>query len=485
MDRAFRHEFPYLFAGAAFVAVDMIAGALAVLRRKHEALLLYFALFASLYGLRVWLQLDLVSFTLNKSALLLRFHSVVNYLMPVPALFFLSSAGLLRRFAKIALYGYAAIGIVLVLAVCVWGPSPRYDLTNQTAAAITLLILGAGLLRRSSPIGSDLVAIRRGLLIAIVFALFDNLCRTMSFDWPTIEPLGVAVFLATLGYVTARRILEKDQQLNDIQCELEVAKHIQTSILPLNFPASDHFQVAARYAPMASVAGDFYDYIFTEPGCAGLFIADVSGHGVPAALIASMVKLAAVFQRVDARHPAKFLSGMNATLCGNTREQFVTAAYVYLDSEAGCLRYAGAAHPPMLLLRGDITQEVEENGLMLGLFESAEYSEVSYPLAAGDRLLLYTDGIIEAANASGVAFGMERLAGLFRETASLSADQVADKIMKSARAWSVLQEDDLTVIVCDFAAMLNSPEEHKRPMPVVGDMEVGKRSRFTGAFRKV
>src|SRR5262249_36280151 len=147
-----------------------------------------------------------------------------------------------------------------------------------------------------------------------------------------IEPLGFAVFLASLGYVAARRTLEREQQLYEIQKELDVARSIQLSILPTEFPLSPHFQVAVRYVPMTSVAGDFYDHVVAAGGRAGLLIADVSGHGVPAALIASMVKLAAASQREMASDPSQFLLGINGVLCGNTQSQFVTAAYVYLDS---------------------------------------------------------------------------------------------------------------------------------------------------------
>lgn len=136
----------------------------------------------------------------------------------------------------------------------------------------------------------------------------------MSVSSAKVEAFGFAAFLSTLGYVDARRTLRRDQQLNEIQNELEVAGRIQLSILPAEFPNSTDFRVAARYVPMTSVAGDFYDYIVADDHQAGLLIADVSGHGVPAALIASMVKLAAASQRALAADPSRFLSGMKRKL---------------------------------------------------------------------------------------------------------------------------------------------------------------------------
>jgi sigma-B regulation protein RsbU (phosphoserine phosphatase) len=250
--------------------------------------------------------------------------------------------------------------------------------------------------------------------------------------------------------VAARRTLQRDQQLSEIQKELEVARRIQQSILPGAFPASENFRVAARYVPMTSVAGDFYDFIVADDKQAGLLIADVSGHGVPAALIASMVKLAASSQRTNAANPSVFLAGMNAALCGNTQNQFVTAAYVHLDSESGELRYSAAGHPAMLLLRRGEVLPIEENGLMLAAFDFATYVNVTHRLEPGDRLLLYTDGIVEAANVKGDFFGHDALCALLRQTTGVPTAAAADRIMATVQQWSKSQDDDLTVLVCDY-----------------------------------
>ena len=132
----------------------------------------------------------------------------------------------------------------------------------------------------------------------------------------------------------------------------------------------------------------------------------MSGHGVPAALLASMVKLAAASQRAVAAEPGRFLSGMNSALLGNTQNQFVTAAYVYLNSESGELRYSAAAHPPLLLVRDGRVTQIEENGLMLAAFDFASYSTAVHKLETDDRIVMYTDGVVEASNAAGDFFGL-------------------------------------------------------------------------------
>jgi sigma-B regulation protein RsbU (phosphoserine phosphatase) len=303
----------------------------------------------------------------------------------------------------------------------------------------------------ASSVTRDFAIIRRGLFIFAALAFWDNLSRPLHIPFHRVEPYGFVAFLGALGYVAARQTLERDQQLGEIQKELEVARRIQLSILPGEFPVSRNFRVAARYVPMTSVAGDFYDFLVASDTQAGLLIADVSGHGVPAALIASMVKLAATSQRALAADPARLLSGMNAALCGNTQNQFVTAAYVHLDSEAGELRYSAAGHPPMILLRDGTASGIEENGLMLAAFDFAAYTNATQPLRPGDRLLLYTDGIVEAANAAGDFFGTDALMAEMQKTAQLSPGKAADSIVATIRKWSVAQDDDWTVLVCDYA----------------------------------
>jgi phosphoserine phosphatase RsbU/P len=202
--------------------------------------------------------------------------------------------------------------------------------------------------------------------------------------------------------------------------------------------------------PMTSVAGDLYDFLLADDQHAGLLIADVSGHGVPAALIASMVKMAATSQRAQASHPAALLTGMNAALCGNTQGQYVTAAYVYLDAQARQLHYSAAGHPAMLLLRDGAVTEIAENGMLLAAVPGANYESKLLPLESGDRLLLYTDGLVEARNAEGTLFGEQSLAAELKTSARMTPSETADHLIGAVQRWALSQDDDLTVLVCDF-----------------------------------
>src|ERR1700722_7648946 len=178
-------------------------------------------------------------------------------------------------------------------------------------------------------------------------------------------------------------------QLQTIQKELETARQIQLSILPAEVPKLEGLDIAARYIPMTSVAGDFYDFIMVDEKHLGILIADVSGHGMPAALIASMLKIALAAQVPHAADPAQVLSGLNQALCGKFQHHYVTAVYLFIDMAKGTLAYAGAGHPPSLMwgTSSKGVRDVEENGLFLGKFPWATYSSLELPFSAGDLFL--------------------------------------------------------------------------------------------------
>ena len=178
--------------------------------------------------------------------------------------------------------------------------------------------------------------------------------------------------MSAWGYVAGSRTQRNEERLLSLNKEMEIARDIQTGLLPEKNLSVAGLTAASRYIPASSVAGDFYDFLPKDGGL-GVLIADVSGHGVPAALSASMVKVAIRAQRDWADKPAQVLTGLNSILCGSLQGQFVTAGYLYLDPKRGVLAYAGAGHPPLLVWRaGEARVEsMEENGLMLGIFPKA------------------------------------------------------------------------------------------------------------------
>jgi len=246
-------------------------------------------------------------------------------------------------------------------------------------------------------------------------------------------------------------------QLLALNNELEMARQIQLSILPHSIPKLPGLEIAARFLPMTSVAGDFYDFIEIDEKHIGILIADVSGHGLPSALIASMLQVALTAQAGHASEPAKVLLGLNHALCGKFTYNFVTAAYVYVDLEKNLMRYAGAGHPPVLQWRNSTGQTAKllENGLVLGMVEEATYDALEFPLELGDRYVLYTDGVLEATNSAREEFGADRFMRFIENHKHLVADQFSETLLTELSRWSNQtsepgQQDDITLLVIDF-----------------------------------
>jgi sigma-B regulation protein RsbU (phosphoserine phosphatase) len=248
---AFRRDAPYLFLGAAFTAVGIVSAAFAVLRRKRNSLLIYFALFAALYGLRLWIWSPLVAMTVQGSTFHARLHGAVNYVILIPAFLFFISLGLPRRFERAVGYAMVGFGCVLAVITFFFGDSLLYERINSiaviSASGFFLIRFMAGSsAKTNSPEAADFAVIRWGLLIYVAFVVWQNLMEFFPASVPQLEPFGFAAFLGTLGFVAARSTLRRDQQLKEIQNELEVARRIQLSILPTEFPVSTNLTSDCR-----------------------------------------------------------------------------------------------------------------------------------------------------------------------------------------------------------------------------------------------
>jgi serine phosphatase RsbU (regulator of sigma subunit) len=272
------------------------------------------------------------------------------------------------------------------------------------------------------------------------------------------SPAVVAARVHThLALRETRDLLER--QLLTIRQELETARDIQLSILPQSIPAIRGLDIAASYLPMTSVAGDFYDFAVIDDYNLGILVADVSGHGMPAALIASMLKIAFAGQSTHTSDPARVLTGLNHALYGKFQGHYVTAAYAVIDTRNQTFCYAGAGHPP-ILLRDEVSgtvRSVLENGLFLGYFANPVYSAVEVPFRKGDWLLLYTDGIPEMTNESEEQFGEARLRQYLKENAALPAADFAAGLLNHLSVWSGHDsgrepDDDVTLLPIHFLA---------------------------------
>jgi len=273
------------------------------------------------------------------------------------------------------------------------------------------------------------------------------------------KPFSPAVVQARVRtHLMLRGIREQlARQLQSIQCEMDTARQIQLSILPREIPVIRGLDISARYLPMTAVAGDFYDFIPIDEKRIGILVADVSGHGMPAALISSMLKIALDGQIKCALEPARVLAGLNRALCGKFQGHFVTAVYVVVDTERQSLLYAGAGHPPLIFMDHSAgkARDFVENGLFLGFFPEATYTAVEIPFNAGDWGVLYTDGILEMTDPSDEQFGLDRFKQFLQDNHGLSTGQFVDELLEALSQWSNLAlgrepEDDITLLAFHF-----------------------------------
>ena len=258
-----------------------------------------------------------------------------------------------------------------------------------------------------------------------------------------------------------RELAEKNAALEKAQAqlhaELEVARSLQLAILPSAFPARPGCEGAARMIPATTMGGDFYDYIELLHGEVGLVIADVSGHGVPAAFFMAVARTN--LRELAVRHtdPGACLAQTNDALCAqNPLDLFVTVFYCILEPKTGVLRYANGGHNPPYVRRasGPIEPLDGAGGLVLGAMPGVEYPTHTIQLLRGDRLVLYTDGVTEACNPAAELYGAQRLVDEVHVHGGGTPAALVERICQSVTnfAGAAPQSDDITLTVLTWGA---------------------------------
>jgi phosphoserine phosphatase RsbU/P len=319
----------------------------------------------------------------------------------------------------------------------------------NTLVLVLLAILAVDLLSPSAEAGNWRL-VRIGAFVFTGFVVNEHFRFVSDPYGLTREPVGFLFLMLMIIVTTMRQGTRAQQRLVAVDSELATARAIQLAALPRTSPDLPGLAVAAVYMPASDVAGDFYDFLELDNGCLGVFIADVSGHGVPAALVASMLKIALATQSENASSPARILSALNALFCGRLERQFITAAYIYINPAAGTLVAASAGHPPTILRHESSAEEILAAGVVLGRFRDARYDEVTRPFTPGDTLVLYTDGVTETADAAAEQWGDERLRMTIEAHRSDSAGVVAVTIVNDVASWRGVDgapDDDVTLIV--------------------------------------
>jgi len=378
----------------------------------------------------------------------------LTYAIIVPGTWF--SRELLGRHWSGTLHALRVGLVFAVVAIVGMWVSGRPEWLMWLNNLLTLAFLTAVGLRVRAPAATAaaLPAVRAGFVVAMVFIIAENLRSIGMVQWPRgVEYIGVMAFLATLAVAVADRFLRTESRLAIVDRELATARRIQQGLLPDHIPSPERFHIAARYVSMHEVAGDFYDFLGSTPTALTILVADVSGHGVPAALIASMVKIAAASHAHTSDDSGRLLTGMSETLQGQLGGQFLTAGCLHLDATSSAAVFAGAGHPPMIHWRNTDQQIalVPSEGILIGVLPST-YASTHLTLAPGDRLVLYTDGVLEAANAAGEFFGDRRFHRVIAEQAREPGSVMAQAILDEMQRWIAPArgfDDDVTVVVVE------------------------------------
>jgi len=249
------------------------------------------------------------------------------------------------------------------------------------------------------------------------------------------------------------RLLRIAQDKERIQHEMFLARNIQQGLLPRRFPQSDYFQVCATTMPMEHVGGDYYDMVYLPDERYGFVVADVSGKGLPAAMMAT--NLQGAFATVAAGDPDLTLlfRRVNDFLCERTPpEMFATILYGVLD-RFGRFQFVNAGHvPPLIIRAGGEFECLMSSNFPLGLFSGTAFEIASAQLQSGDVLLICSDGVTEAHAADEELFGEARLRNSLQGCSALSADEICHRVVGAVHEFvgNAPQADDLTLTVVRF-----------------------------------
>jgi sigma-B regulation protein RsbU (phosphoserine phosphatase) len=455
--------------GVLLLVIGLAAISLFFFRFKsRDRSLVYFGLFAMLYAIRLLGNRVIIESVFDVPRVFWDYMNwAISCTIVLPFGFFLYELVVARMkiVFRVILALQAFCAVAAIVAAAFGATLPKLNAANNIVTLVTVI---TGLTavtaihyttRPRPPFHRDVRVFIGGFLVWFIFILQANLSslRLAKGFGPQFEFLGFLVFVGCLGYIVAQRTLATEERLHALHQELEIARTIQSATLPRDVPKLSGLEIAARYVPMSAVAGDFYDFLVGDEQHLGIMIADVSGHGVPAALIASMLKVAFAGQSQHVTDPARVLTGLNRSLCGKFEEHYVTGAYVFIDLEKRLLRYAGAGHPPIMLASPltNSVRRIEENGTVLGLIPDAVYTATEISLQSGDRCLLYTDGVFEAMSPSLEEYSKPRIEKFLAANAALSTSAFANALLDDVNRWSAdpngrSQDDDITMVVLDF-----------------------------------
>ena len=289
----------------------------------------------------------------------------------------------------------------------------------------------------------------------------DNIRAAMNggaFDFAT-KPIDFNDLEATIEKAMAqieyiKKAEKTHQQLESIQNDLKVAKEIQQSILPKDFPAFPEIPSFDLYATMNAakqVGGDFYDFFMVDDNHLGFIVADVSDKGIAASIYMAVSRTIIRATALKGLSPNECLEYSNNLLSkDNANSMFVTVFYGLLDLESGVVKYCNAGHNPPCLIKTDGSTEYGPvtGDLVIGVMEDMPYKEAEFTMAPGESLFLFTDGVTEALNVNDALYHESRLEEVLKNTQTLTPKEVVDKVTVNLSEFTkgAEQSDDITMM---------------------------------------
>src|ERR1700730_11984355 len=366
-----------------------------------------------------------------------------------------SSRSLLRR--EVAADGPQWLPAVLVFGSIAAVAYADFIVTSISLGYLYILPLGISAMFLRSQISYGLIAVCV-FLHDLFGPPYPSLEARITHNLTALAGFTFVVYVIQ-RYVKQRELLDqavrkqRDQLLQDV----ELAAQVQGLFLPIRRPSIAGLEIAGTMRPVRGVGGDYYDYIPIDDHTIQVVIADVAGKGVPAALLMSATAAAVQMEASDKRDMLEVVdrlnSGIHSVSEGN---RYVTLLLANIDARSHSLRYVNCGHNPALLFQAKTHDVVPMNSscFPVGMFDSAGCEINRADLAAGEILVLYTDGITEAENPQGEEFGMERRSTLIQNSYMLSADGLMNNILETATDFcrEVGFNDDVTILVvkCNF-----------------------------------
>lgn len=390
-------------------------------------------------------------------------YNISLYFLPVA--FFAFTGELLKGiYPKIFKFGtmfYAVTAVIYLLIISL-------DLSTFINMEIVFeVLLIPGILFLIYAIGKNAIhgdidsrLLFTGFCILSAFT-FHDILRDLEFlpgSW-VLYWYGIFIFLIFQGSLLFRRIysIQKNYELKNN--ELLVAKKIQNSILPIVPPKIGNWELDSIFEPMKEVGGDFFDILIDDDGNIGVLILDVSGHGVGAALIASMAKVAFSHCLPFISQPEEVMKEMNQSLKDKMNGNFATAFYLYIPANESFVKFSSAGHPSGLLAShlNNESREFRTMSKPLGFLTIDRFPSSYLYLSEGDLICIYTDGVTELINPSMEEFGEERLKDLLLANCLYPLEEIKERIILELKNWtkypSLAKEDDLTLLLLRYSGI--------------------------------